>query len=128
MIWLEKEKYPAKYDKPHSFTTVLNYEINKNYSFGFTFNYSSGQTYTPVIGKVHQTGEYGTLESPYSDFGNVLGTKNSSRYPNYIRMDISIIKKSPLFGIGGIWKFQIINLTNNFNVLFYNWDHLSSPS
>ena len=127
-IWIEKEKYPAKYDKPHSFTTVLNYKINKNYSVGFSCNYSSGQTYTPVIGKVHQTGEYGTLESPYSDFGNVYGTKNSSRYPDYMRIDISLLKQSPLFGIGGKWKFQIINITNNFNVLFYNWDHLSSPS
>jgi len=128
VIWVEKEKYPAKYDKPHSFTAVLNYELNKNYSIGFSCNYSSGQTYTPVIGKVYQAGEYGTLESPYSDFGNVLGVKNSSRYPDYIRVDISILKHSPLFGIGGKWKFQIINITNNFNVLFYNWDHLSSPS
>ena len=26
------------------------------------------------------------------------------------------------------WKFQIVNLTNNFNVLFYNWNHYASPS
>ena len=26
------------------------------------------------------------------------------------------------------FKFQIINITNNYNVLLYIWDHTSSPS
>ena len=95
-----------------------------------TFIFGSGQTYTPVIGKVHQTGvdSYGSLENPYLNFGNIYGKRNGARYPNYFRMDVSLSKKTNLFGMDGTWNFQIINLTNNYNVLFYNWNHEASPS
>ena len=33
-----------------------------------------------------------------------------------------------LFGIESELKFQIVNLTDYYNVLLYNWDHESSPS
>ena len=130
IIWDEKEIYPAKYDKPHSFNALLSYQINKKYSLGLTTVFSSGQTYTPVIGKVHQTGleSYGSIQNPYTNFGNIYGIRNGSRYPNYFRTDISLSKKSNLFGLDSEWKFQIINLTNNYNVLLYLWDHTASPS
>jgi len=130
IIWDEQEIYPAKYDKPHSFNTLISYSINDKYTMGLTTSFSSGQTYTPVIGKVHQTSveSYGSLENPYSNFGNIFGAKNSSRYPNYFRVDISISRKMSLFGIDSELKFQIVNLTDYYNVLLYNWDHESSPS
>ena len=130
IIWDEQEIYPAKYDKPHSFNTLISYSINDKYTMGLTTSFSSGQTYTPVIGKVHQTSveSYGSLENPYSNFGNIFGAKNSSRYPNYFRVDISISRQMSLFGIDSELKFQIVNLTDYYNVLLYNWDHESSPS
>ena len=130
LIWAEKENYPAKYEKPHSFNALINYIINESYTIGAVFIFGSGQTYTPVIGKVHQTGvnNYGSLENPYSNFGNIYGKRNSARYPNYFRIDLNFSKNSNLFGLDGKWKFQIINLTNNYNVLFYNWNHEASPS
>ena len=130
IIWDEQEVYPAKYDKPHSFNTLISYSINDKYTMGLTTSFSSGQTYTPVIGKVHQTSveSYGSLENPYSNFGNIFGAKNSSRYPNYFRVDISISRQMSLFGIDSELKFQIVNLTDYYNVLLYNWDHESSPS
>ena len=130
IIWDEQEIYPAKYDKPHSFNTLISYNINDKYTMGLTTSFSSGQTYTPVIGKVHQTSveSYGSLENPYSNFGNIFGAKNSSRYPNYFRVDISISRQMSLFGIDSELKFQIVNLTDYYNVLLYNWDHESSPS
>ena len=130
LIWTEKENYPAKYEKPHSFNALINYIINESYTIGAVFIFGSGQTYTPVIGKVHQTGvnNYGSLENPYSNLGNIYGKRNSARYPNYFRIDLNFSKNSNLFGLDGKWKFQIINLTNNYNVLFYNWNHEASPS
>lgn len=130
IIWDEQEIYPAKYDKPHSLNGLVSYDINEKYTMGLTASFGSGQTYTPVIGKVYQTNAeaYGTLENPYSNFGTIFGAKNSSRYPNYFRMDVSIARKMKLFGIDSELKFQIVNLTDNFNVLLYNWDHESSPS
>ena len=129
-IWDEKEKYPAKYNKPHSFNSVLSYQINSKYSFGISSVYGSGQTYTPVIGKVHQTAVQrpGAFENPYQFFGNIYGARNSSKYPNYFRLDINFSRKTKLFGLEGDLKFQIINLTNHYNVLLYNWNHNASPS
>jgi len=128
IIHPEQEIYPAKYDKPHSFSMLYSYKINEKYTLGITTVFASGQTYTPVIGKVYQAGQYGSLENPYSDFGNINGKRNSGRYPSYFRIDLSLSKKSTLFGLDSQWKFQIINLTNNYNVFFYNWNHNASPS
>jgi hypothetical protein len=50
------------------------------------------------------------------------------RYPMYFRSDISLTRDGKVFSKPVQWKFQIVNLTNNFNVLFYNWNHYSSPS
>ena len=126
----EKEIYPAKYDKPHSFNSVLSYQISEKYSLGVSTTIGSGQTYTPVIGKVHQAGiqSYGSLENPYSNFGNVYGIRNGARYPDYFRTDISLGRKAKVFGLDSELKFQIINITNNYNVLLYLWDHTASPS
>jgi len=126
----DKEEYPAKYEKPHSFNSLLSYQINDKYSLGLSITIGSGQTYTPVIGKVHQTGiqSYGSLEKPYDNFGNIYGVRNGARYPNYFRTDISLGRKSRIFGLDSELKFQIINITNNYNVLLYLWDHNASPS
>ena len=81
---------------------------------------------------MHQASQqsYGSLEKPYSSFGNIFGARNSSRYPTYFRTDLSLSqkKKSKWFGFDYVRKFQIINLTNHYNVLLYNFDHQSSPS
>ena len=130
-IWSEKEKYPAKYNKPHSFNSVISYQLNNRYSFGLSCVYGSGQTYTPVIGKVHQAGQqlYGSLENPYQYFGNIYGARNSGTYPSYFRLDVSMTRKTNLFFLWeGDMKFQIINLTNHYKVLLYNWNHQASPS
>ena len=130
-IWDENEKYPAKYNKPHSFNSVISYQLNSRYSFGLSCVYGSGQTYTPVIGKVHQAGQqlYGSLENPYQYFGNIYGPRNSGTYPSYFRLDLSMTRKTDLFFLWeGDLKFQFINLTNHYNVLLYNWNHQASPS
>ena len=130
VIWEEREKYPAKYNKPLSFTTVLSYKLNQKYNLGMTCIYESGQTYTAVVGKVHQAGSQvpGSLEKPYNYFGNIYGKRNGSSYPNYFRLDMSVSRKSNLFGLPGAIKIQIINVMNYYNVLLYNWNHVASPS
>ena len=130
IIWESKEIYPAKYDKPHSFNSVLSYQLSEKHEIGLSCIYSSGQTYTPVVGKVHQAGSqsYGSLENPYMYFGNIYSGRNSGRYPDYFRIDLSLTRKSNLWRLAGKWKFQIINLTNHYNVLLYNWNHEASPS
>ena len=129
----KSENYKSNYNKPHSLNFVLNYKLSKRkkLDLGLTGIITSGSPYTPVIGKVFSQGveQYGSLEQPYLYLTNVYGNRNSAQYPTYFRTDISLTKEGKLFRkLNPIWKFQIINLTNNFNVLLYNWNHYSSPS
>ena len=105
---------------------MLSYQLNKRFAFGSACVYGSGQTYTPVIGKVHQSGvnRWGSLEHPYAYLGNIYGVRNSAAYPNYFRLDASFTMH---FDAGKL-KFQIINVTDYYNVLLYNWNHSASPS
>ena len=120
------EIYTPKYSKPHSLNLVTNYQMNKKHQFSLSWTMSSGQPYTPVVGKVYDGG--GALDDPYAELININGRKNSSRYPLYIRGDIAWIRDISLFGMKGRFKFQVMNITNHYNVLTYIWDHDESPS
>ena len=132
IIQENSENYPSNYSKPHSMNFVLNYKLSekKNTFLGFTGVLSSGAPYTPVIGKSFYTSaeQYGSLEQPYAYLSNIYGSKNSARYPMYFRADVSLTRDGRIINKPVQWKFQIVNITNNFNVLFYNWNHYSSPS
>ncbi len=132
IIQEKSENYPSNYSKPHSMNFVLNYKLSekKNTFLGFTGVLSSGAPYTPVIGKSFYTSaeQYGSLEQPYAYLSNIYGSKNSTRYPMYFRADVSLTRDGRIFKKPVQWKFQVVNITNNFNVLFYNWNHYSSPS
>jgi len=120
------EIYTPKYSKPHSFNLVTDYQMNRKHQFSLSWTISSGQPYTPVVGKVYDGG--GALDDPYGELININGRKNSSRYPLYIRGDIAWIRDISPFGVKGRFKFQIMNVTNHYNVLTYIWDHDESPS
>ncbi len=129
-IWDDKEEYPAKYNKPQSLISVLNYQLTEKNEVGLSCVYESGQTYTAVIGKVHQAGQqnYGSLEKPYNYFGNIYGKRNGSTYPNYFRLDLNFARKITFFNMPGKLKIQVINVLDYYNVLLYNWNHTASPS
>ncbi len=120
------EIYTPKYSKPHSFNLVAAYQMNEKHIFSMSWTISSGQPYTPVVGKVFHGGS--DLNNPYGQLINLYGQKNSSRYPYYIRGDISWIRNISWFGLKGKFKAQVINFTNQYNVLTYVWDHDVSPS
>ncbi len=117
------EVYSSKYDQPHSFNLVLNYTLNKKNAFGLTMTSSSSNLYTPTVGYVYsQNGSYYDLANPYRNMDELKGFRNSARYPKYFRMDVSYSRQITPFGIDGLFKIQVINVTNHFNTFFYNWD------
>ncbi|MEA3287112.1 MAG: TonB-dependent receptor [Candidatus Marinimicrobia bacterium] len=124
IIESDGEVYSSKYDQPHSLNLVLNYALNKKNSFGLTMTSSSSNLYTPTVAYVPtQNGTFGyNLTNPYADFSELKGFRNSARYPNYFRMDVSYSRQIQPFGIEGLFKIQVINATNHFNTFFYNWD------
>lgn len=122
------EIYAPKYDRPHTLNVVGNLLLNSVTTFSLTLSASSGQPYTPVIGKVYSQSGYGSLQNPYQDLQTISGERNSARYPAYYRIDAGYIRSITLFGLKSRLKIQIINVTNQFNVLIYSWDHSLSPS
>ena len=128
---IESEKgeiYPPKYDKKHNFNLVMNYQINKKNTVGLSWNWSSGQPYTPVIGKMYGGDGTSGWFRPYLYQNSLAGTRNSAQFLAYTRGDLSYSRKLGWFGWDGQFNFQILNFTNHFNVLLYQWDHSQLPS
>lgn len=123
VIESDGEVYRSKYDQPHGFNLVVNYALNLKNSFGLTISNSSSNLYTPTVGSVYtQNGTFRDLANPYANLAELKGFRNSARYPDYFRMDASYSRQINPLGIQGMFKIQVINLTNHFNTLFYNWD------
>ncbi|MCF7823230.1 MAG: TonB-dependent receptor [Candidatus Marinimicrobia bacterium] len=117
------EVYKSKYDQPYSVNLVLNYAPSVKNSFGLTISSSSSNLYTPTVGYTYtQNGSSFDFSNPYSDLTELKGTRNSARYPNYFRADVSYARQITPFGIEGLCKIQVINLSNHFNTFVYNWD------
>ncbi|MCF7885141.1 MAG: TonB-dependent receptor [Candidatus Marinimicrobia bacterium] len=115
----ETDWYYPKYDRTHTLNLVANYILSESFSFGTTLSYASGNPYTPVLGKIEiiQERRNWTYGSNY-----ITGKKNSARYPNYFRLDLSLRnRKEKQWGYRE-WYFQIINVTNHLNILQYIYD------
>ncbi len=94
-------------DVPFSFNLNGIYNV-KNTTFSFTYVWSSGRPYTPVIG--YERNDY--------DYYYIWGKYNSEILPPYSRLDLKVSFRIKKLGIG----FTLINLMNNKNISFYIYD------
>ncbi len=78
------EKYPAVFDRPHDLSLVLAYDLNPRLNVAASWVYQSGRPVTLPVGRY----EYGGVFVP------VYGQRNSSRYPDYHRLDLSLTWKT----------------------------------
>ena len=114
----EGEIYYTHNDIPHSFNAVMSYKLSEKRTVGMTISYSSGQPFTVNEGMVYAGTDFASPIYPYSGLRNIPGEKNAARYPAYFRIDLNYARSFRMFGFDGKFKFQIINATNHFNVLF----------
>ncbi|MCF7842016.1 MAG: TonB-dependent receptor [Lentisphaeria bacterium] len=121
------EIYPPKYDKRHNFKAVVNYDLNAKNRLGLSWTISSGQPYTPVVGKMYGGGDISWL-TPFLNQTSLYGNRNSAMFPYYNRGDVSWSRKIGWFSWNGEFQFQVLNVLNHFNVLLYQWDHSVLPS
>ncbi len=123
IIASDGEVYKSKFDQPYSVNLVMNYAASKKNAFGLTVSGSSASLYTPTVGYTYtQQNSAFDFTNPYSNLQEIKGARNSARYPNYFRVDVSYSRKIRPFDIDGLFKIQIINATNHFNTFVYNWD------
>lgn len=106
--------YPSVYDKPHDFSAVMNYKINRRWRFSSNFVFSSGRPITlPEQKFVYQDNQV-----------VVFSDRNKYRMPPYHRMDISLtldenLRKKHMWK--GSWTFSIYNVYGRRNTysVFY---------
>ncbi len=102
------------YDQPHIATLVASYKINPGWDVGFKWRYSSGQPTTPILGAV-----FDSLNNRYLPF---YGPLNSSRLPDYHRLDFS----TSLTTVYDTWQWrfylEILNVYNHPNVFTYDYN------
>lgn len=95
--------FPSSYDKPHDFTIVANWHVNRRLQLSANFTYSTGQPIT-------------LPEYKYSTGGEIMvvfSKRNEYRIPDYHRLDLTVtldeslrIKKK----WKGSWSFSLMNV------------------
>lgn len=117
--------YPPKYDRRHDINLVTSYRLNSRWKVTSSFNFSTGQAYTKVLGR------YSTTDIPWSNQQQdvfTVGKVNASRLPSYHRLDISFSRKGQFFNIGDSeLQIQLINVYSHKNVWFHSFDFDSNP-
>lgn len=104
--------YPNAYDKRHDLSINTNFQLNNKWSFNANFLYQTGQPTTYPVGQY----EFGGLRVPN------YGTRNSSRFDDYHRMDLSAtLKRPPKKDRQGSWIFGIYNVYNRKNAASINF-------
>ncbi|GAA5024318.1 collagen-binding protein [Marivirga lumbricoides] len=109
----EGKLYPAYYDKPHDFTTILSYKLSSQLSLNMNFTYSTGRPVSIPISKY----EVGAIA--IGEFSN----RNQYRIPDFHRMDVSFnyVPQNSKRKFESSWTFGIYNLygrKNPFSVFF----------
>lgn len=106
--------YYPKYDRRHDIDININYKVWSNTAIALRGKWGTGTPYTPLIGKY-----YARLEPFHRPQEYVKGQKNSVRLPDYVRLDLQILKDTKLFNKEATIFLQIQNITNNQNILYW---------
>ena len=114
------ETYPARYDRRHDMSIVVNYEPGKKWRFGGVFVYGTGAATTlPERFYIVE----GVLTQEYSDV-------NQYRLAAYHRIDLAatytpVPKKKRR--VQSSWVFSIYNVYSRYNPYFIYFDQTGSP-
>ena len=99
--------YFTPYDKTHDISITANYGLNKKWDFNANFLFQTGQPIT------YPEAQYQFMNFSIPNYE----TRNSSRLPNYHRLDLSAIyspdRKDKAFS--GQWVFSVFNAYNRQN-------------
>ena len=114
--------YMPKYDRRHDVSLVANYALDEKWKFGLIYSYATGQAYTLGVGR-HE------MKMPERQYDLILpGAIYNHRLEPYYRLDLSVTKKTTIFGLKGSWYVQIFNLTSHRNVWFKQFNTDKNPT
>ena len=115
--------YQPKYDRTHTLNIVGDLELTRDVHFSTSLQASSGQPFTPPIGRYEQWvayhGAYGTNWG--NNPGFLVEEKNSARLSPYFRLDVGFKQDATFFGWPYQRFFQLVNATNHINPLTHQY-------
>ena len=107
------------HDRRHNFSLQGQLKLHRNFRIDLSWRYGTGFPYTPIIGSVF---EPWSMRSNEQGWGFLYGERNSSRYPDYHRLDMRFTYQKNL-GRGRIRLYlDLANFYNRQNVFIYDWD------
>lgn len=111
--------FPARYDRRHDISVVVNHKFSERWDIGATWVYSTGNALTlgayeyPVLNKTSKL-----IHVTPTDYGG----RNSYRMPSYHRMDIGFNNhKKRKYGTR-TWSFSIYNAYSRQNPFILIWE------
>jgi outer membrane receptor protein involved in Fe transport len=113
--------YPPNYDRTHSLTLALNYELTDAWRLTSTFNYNTGKAYTqPQL-------RYELVDDPFqsarSDRNVLVSPFNNARLPAYHRLDLGVARTGRFLGVADYeLQLQVINAYARRNIWFYQYE------
>ena len=116
--------YPYKYDRRHVFTIVGNYPITENITLSSDFVFMTGNAITLPVGKYKNINFVGDYYIIPQNTTYIYNGRNSSRMPNYHRLDLSVSFKKDLKRGSREWIISIYNVYshNNAYYLYFTQD------
>jgi len=123
--------FQPTFDRTHTINMVSSYKINERTKMSVSLTNSSGNPYTPILGRIYKFQQ--TLRDSiawYTQENYLVGEKNSDRYGDYFRIDAGIdFTNRSFFGFFIYdWYLQIINVTNHVNVFQYFYRTKTDPN
>ena len=126
-VTFNNKDYPPRYDRRHNLNLIGETKLLWNITFSTKFTFGSGTPYTPIIGwypYYYILPRTGKIEKGWK---NILGEKNSTRFPDYHRMDIGFTRNFTLKRLNFSLTLSVINVYNQKNVLLYYYDYSNFP-
>lgn len=120
------------FDRRHSVDFLCEYEITPSLTFVLTWIYGTGLPYTGLRARYHfwvwdPMSEEPSLRSRLGKWEFILSSPNAMRLPSYHRMDVGIRWKTTVKNLSVKIIFDIINVYNRKNVLYYFYDTQKDP-
>lgn len=117
---------PFAFDRPHSVTLTLSFRPSREWEFGLTWRYASGQPYTPaqqtrpivasINGRLQVLREQNGNAIFLPDFGDGASI-NSARMPDYHRLDARLTYMRKWGDVNWQLYIDVMNVYNRQNVL-----------
>lgn len=119
--------FSPRFERRHNLDAMASVALPDGLTLNLRTVYASGQPLTPVSGRLRLIAfapEQGLLTEERTRLRSVLGEHNSSRMPDYLRVDVGgaldYTRRVLGYDVDLTFRLQIVNVLNRSNTLYWN--------